>query len=198
MGGGGHARNVGEPRLRGLIQADAEEGLQIGLPLALGQVQVGIEALQQPRAPGRVDVAGPELADLAFLEDVVAAQHLVGPFAREHHLVAVVAHQAREQHHGHGRGAQNRLLAMPDGPGKGVSDIGIVEMQETVAGAEMVDHHALIVAFVQRLFLEADGKGAQIRALPVHQRGEHGRVEPTREIGPHRHVGAQTNARGFA
>ena len=105
----------------------------------------------------------PEAADLRFLEDVVAAEHLVRAFAGEHDLVAVVAHQLREQIQRRRRRAQERRLGVPDDIGNDAGDVVVRAAQLAVLGAERVDDLALVAALVEFGIVERDRERAQRR-----------------------------------
>src|SRR5947207_20092 len=122
--------------------------------------QIRIQPLDERGAPGRRRPPRPETADLGFLEDVVPAKYLVGPFSREYHFAAVVPGDLRQQEQRRGSGAQKRRLGMPYDVGKDSADIVVGAAHLHVIGLQRTDDLPLIVAFVEFSFVERDREGA--------------------------------------
>ena len=70
------------------------------------------------RGATRFRLSRREAAHLRFLEQVVAAEDLVGAFAGQHDLVPGGAHAVGEQHQRRRRSAHQRRFRMPDRAGK--------------------------------------------------------------------------------
>lgn len=78
-----HAALVGTQQVRGVQQPDAAHRLLVEVRLVGGQVEVQ-----------------------------VAAEHLVGALARQHHLQAVLPDAPRQEEHGHGRADRGHVVAL--------------------------------------------------------------------------------------
>jgi len=115
LAGGRQARLVRKHRRIGRVQAHAIEALQVALGPGRVLVEVGVEALQEQRPNARLRLARPEAAHLGFLEQVVAAKHLVSALPRQDHLVALFTHQTGQGLHGRGCRPQDGRFGVPDG-----------------------------------------------------------------------------------
>ena len=105
------------------LQTRAEEGFQVPWRLRLQRAEVWIQPAQEQRPPLRIRPARPEAAHGGFLEDVVAAEDLVGAFAGKHDLEAVVAYLAGKEVQRRRRRAQDRPLGVADHLVKAGSDV---------------------------------------------------------------------------
>ena len=143
------ARQMREERILGCVQAGAEERLEIRRRLRLQAAEVRIEAPQEERPPPRLRLARPEAPHFRFLEDVVAAEHLVRAFAGQHHLEAVLAHLPREEKERRGRRTHDRPLGVADDRGKALGDVAALAAQRRMVRAQCVDQSALVGRFVE-------------------------------------------------
>src|SRR5262249_42601490 len=86
------ARQVRKPGGMKLVHALAEEALRERPACDRRMLQVGVEPLEEQRAPCRLGRARPEAPDLGLAEQVVPREYLVRPLPGQHDLVALRAH----------------------------------------------------------------------------------------------------------
>ncbi len=141
-------------------------------------------------------IARAEAAKLRLLEDVVAAEHLVGALAGQDDLEALVAHQPGEDVQRRRRGPKHRPLRVPDDVGEDRADVGRPAEDGAMVGAERLRHLKLELSLVEFRIVEADREGPQpLRRELGRDRCDDGGVEPAGKIGADRHVGAKPDPR---
>ncbi len=136
-------------------------------------------------------------ANVSLFEGVVSGKRLVGPFTREHHLVARGADVIGKQHHGHGRRPDDRGLGVPHHPCKGLRNGVPIDADGRVITLQVMHQGALMHAFVEGRVGKAKREAAQPRlGMPVHDGRDDGRVQTPRQVGPNRHVSTQLQLHG--
>ena len=195
--GGEPAGQMTETGLIGMVQTDAVKIAQIGFRLGAGGFQIGIQRLEQQGTPFGPGMTRPELANLGFLEQIVTAQRFVGAFAGQHHLVARSAHQAGQPAHGRGGGAQDGGFGMEDRRREILGNVAVMAKDAAVLHAQVLDQLLLKRRFVERLVLEANGKGLERRSrVAANQSDQRRGIQPAGQIGPDRDIRAQADAGG--
>ena len=151
--------------------------------------QIRIEALEQPRAPGRARLARPETPDLAFAEEVVAGERFVGAFARQHDLDALVAHEPREQEERRRRGPQDRTLRVAHDCRECLRDVAARHEDLVMLAFGECGSEALIGRLVVFRIFEAQGKRLQPpRDGAARERGDERAVQSPGQIAADGHV----------
>ena len=178
-----------------VFHALAEERLRerrIARPASSRDSRTGVRAAAGAAASR---LARPEAAHLGFLEQVVAAEHLVGAFAGQHHLVACFAHAPESSISGTGavRSTGASVWRIRRGNASPMSRRRAA--QRRVVGAEVAHHRLLVLALVELGVLEGDRERAHRRVgEAADHRDDAGRIESAAEVGADRHVGAQLQA----
>lgn len=116
-------------------------------------------------------MTSPELANLSFLKQIEAALTLRRRLRGEYHPVSPGAHQAGESSHGCRGGAQNSGFSVEDSRREVIGNVVVMAKDTAVLHAHMLDHLLLERRLVQRLFLEANGKGLEWRGRVAADQG---------------------------
>ena len=140
---------------------DGIKGIQKGARSSGILEDIGVELLEQQGADFGIGLPPPELTDFGFLEDVVAAEDLVGPLAGEHHLELVFPHQTGQEVQRNRGCAQDGFFAVPDEIGEMVANALVGCQGSPVIRLQVGDHLLLVAAFVEGTFLKADGEGLE-------------------------------------
>ncbi len=190
------AEPVGEKRIVDISRAHGVEVVEEATAAGRIGENVGIQPFQQQGAAAGGRFPGPIAPDFGFLENIVAAEDLVGPFAGEHHLEAALLHLPRQEEKGRRGGSQQRLFAMPNDGREMLTDLGAAQSENTMAGADEIGGLLLKHRFVEGSLPETQGEGMQVLRAFFFRResGENGGIETAAQIGAHRHVRPQPQA----
>ena len=125
----------------------------------------------------------------------IAAEDLVGAFARQHDFVAGVAHRAREDELGDAVGVEAKRLRVPGRVREVVGEVVLTDRHRVVLGPGSAGHlprdHALVVVRpVEGQREGPDRAGQVLRGEADHRAG----VQPAAEVAADRNVGPQPQA----
>src|SRR5690554_1231867 len=162
VGGVFPAQEVGVQRRVGVLKPVAIKQAQHGLVASLELLQVGIKAIQQEGTEARLRFAGPEITNEGFLENVVAAQHFIGPFAGYHYLYLLFPHFARKAEHRNRSGSQDGTFGVPNDFRKELADVAAATGESLVPGVEEGGDFLLVGGLIKFLVLKTNGKGLQV------------------------------------
>ena len=124
-----------EEGVRQVLLVDVKERLEIFRRLLLQNGKIRIEPLEKQRADLRIRLHSPEPAYLGLLEDVIAAQDLIGAFACQNHLVALLPDQAGKNKKWRGRRSKDRLFRLPDDTRKYLPDVVVAATDLVTLGS---------------------------------------------------------------
>src|SRR5580658_687338 len=185
------ARNVREEWLEIAVDMDVEECFAVGVGLVLNVLQVGIQPAKQKRPHPGIGLRFPEAANLGFFENVVAAEHFVGPFSGYHYLVAALAHQPRQKIERSWSRAQDRFFGVPDHVRKYFGDLILGAADVLVLAVQKAYRLLLEGAFIEFGVVKRDREGPKlgVRKLLDQCRGN-SRVQPAAEVSAYRDIRA--------
>ena len=158
-----------------------------------------VQAAKEQRTQARRGIACPKPSHLVLLEDVVAAEQLVSPFAGQHDLESGIVHRGGEVEKGNRSRSQQRLLGELDDPREGGGDRCGVHGRSLEVDTELTGHSVLLRALVELSVREANPPGREHAPAQLvrGERGELRRIEPAAQVRRDRHIGAKADAYGI-
>jgi len=128
-----------------------------------------------------------------FAVDVVAAEQLVGPFTRQHHL-DVLAGFARHEVEGHQRRVGHWIVQVPHDQRQRLAQFLFTDGLDEVLDADRRRGLGRHVHLGVALALETSSEGEQVRVVLLGERRDGRRINATGQERPDGHVGAHVLA----